>query len=139
MAMVVFDSSALVKLLVEEDGSDLAVDIWDAADAVICSQLAFPEVCAALAAAERARRMSPRQRSIALDTWRRLWAGVRTVDLTSDVALAAGGLADKYGLRGADAVHLATVAALGEDRALFAVWDTRLRDGAAALGIVVVP
>jgi predicted nucleic acid-binding protein len=139
MAMVVFDSSALVKLLVEEDGSDVAADVWDAADAVICSQLAYPEVCAALAAAERARRMSPRQRSIALDAWRRLWAGVRTVDLTSDIALAAGALADEYGLRGADAVHLATVAAVGEHRTLFAAWDARLRDGAAALGIAVVP
>jgi predicted nucleic acid-binding protein len=137
--MVVFDSSALVKLLVEEDGSDVAADVWDAADAVICSQLAHPEVCAALAAAERARRMSPRQRSIALDTWRRLWAGVRTVDLNSAIALAAGGLASDYGLRGGDAVHLATVAAVGEHQALFAVWDTRLRDGAAALGIAVVP
>jgi uncharacterized protein len=139
MAMVVFDSSALVKLLVEEDGSDVAADVWDAADAVICSQLAYPEVCAALAAAERARRVSPRQRSSTLDTWRRLWAGVRSVDLTTELALVAGELAQEYGLRGADAVHLATVGAVGERQALLAVWDARLRDGAAAVGIAVVP
>ena len=29
MTLVYFDSSALVKLVVDEDGSDLAAELWD--------------------------------------------------------------------------------------------------------------
>jgi uncharacterized protein len=139
MAIVVFDSSAIVKLLVDEDGSDVAAQLWDGADAVVCSQLAHVEVCAALAAAQRDHRLAPRQAATALRDWESLWAGVRSVDLGESIARVAGHLAGEHALRGADAVHLATVAAVGFDDAYFAVWDSRLREGASALGAHVVP
>ncbi len=44
MPIVHFDSSALVKLLVEEDGSDLAATLWDGCDAAVSRRLAYPEV-----------------------------------------------------------------------------------------------
>ncbi len=50
MAIVYFDSSAFVKLVVDEDGSDLAALLWDGCDAAVASRLAYPEVRAALAA-----------------------------------------------------------------------------------------
>ena len=53
MTLVYFDSSALVKLVVDEDGSDLAAELWDGCDAALASRLAYPEVRAALAAACR--------------------------------------------------------------------------------------
>ena len=53
MALVYFDSSVLVKLVVEEVGSDLAAELWDGCDAALSSRLAYPEVRAALAAAGR--------------------------------------------------------------------------------------
>ncbi|MCY4493642.1 MAG: type II toxin-antitoxin system VapC family toxin [Acidimicrobiaceae bacterium] len=53
MAIVYFDSSALVKLLVEESGSDVAAALWDGCDAAVSSRLSYLEVCAALAAAGR--------------------------------------------------------------------------------------
>jgi predicted nucleic acid-binding protein len=49
----VFDSSAFAKLLVEEQGSELASSVWDACDAALSSRLAYPEVGAALAVAAR--------------------------------------------------------------------------------------
>lgn len=58
MPGVCFDSSALVKLLVEEDGSDVAADLWDGCDLAVASRLAQVEVPAALAAAHRWRRMT---------------------------------------------------------------------------------
>lgn len=51
MAIVHFDSSAFVKLVVEEDVSDLAAALWDGCDAAVSSRLAYPDVRAALAAA----------------------------------------------------------------------------------------
>lgn len=42
-------------------------------------------------------------------------------------------------MRGADAVHLASLLAIGVDGVLFAVWDQRLRAVASAAGVQVVP
>jgi predicted nucleic acid-binding protein len=52
-----FDSSALVKLVVDEPGSGDAAALWDGADAVVSSRVANVEVLAALAAARRATRL----------------------------------------------------------------------------------
>jgi hypothetical protein len=40
VAPIYFDSSALVKLVVEEDGSDLVAELWDNCDAALSSRLA---------------------------------------------------------------------------------------------------
>lgn len=50
MPLSTSDSSAFVKLLIEEEGSDLAARLWDRCDAAIPSRMAYPEVRAALAA-----------------------------------------------------------------------------------------
>jgi hypothetical protein len=42
MTLVYFDSSALVKLVVEEEGSELAAELWDGCDAALASRLAYP-------------------------------------------------------------------------------------------------
>ena len=47
MALVYFDSSALVKLVLDEIGSDIAATLWNACDVALSSRLAYPEVCAA--------------------------------------------------------------------------------------------
>ena len=52
------DTSALIKLIVAEDGSDVAAELWNSYPAA-CGVLAYPEARAALAAARRARRRPP--------------------------------------------------------------------------------
>ncbi len=49
MSIVYLDSSALVKLVVEETGSELVFALWDECDAAISSRLSYPEGRAALA------------------------------------------------------------------------------------------
>jgi len=44
VALVYFDSSALVKLMLDEPGSDLAAELWNGCDAALSSRLAYPEV-----------------------------------------------------------------------------------------------
>ena len=139
MTIVYFDSSAFVKLVVEEDGSDLAADLWDGCDAAVSSRLAYPEVRAALAAAGRARRLDPAEQARAEATWEEFWPTVRTVELTETLTAAAGQLASRYALRGADAVHLASLLAIGVADTVFAVWDERLRSGAHAAGARLAP
>lgn len=139
MAIVYFDSSALVKLLVDEDGSELAAALWDGCDAAVSSRLAYPEVCAALAAAGRGNRLAATEQRQAQAIWEDYWAAVRPVELTKQITRHAGRLALEHALRGADAVHLASALAIGVDDTIFAAWDERLRNGAQALGVRVAP
>lgn len=139
MTIVYFDSSAFVKLVVEEDGSELAAMLWDGCDAAVSSRLAYPEVRAALAAAGRAHRLDPVDQRHAETAWEGYWSATRAVELSESVTLRAGELASQHALRGADAVHLASALAISADDTLFAVWDQRLRDGARAAGVPLAP
>ncbi|HEU0104051.1 MAG TPA: type II toxin-antitoxin system VapC family toxin [Mycobacteriales bacterium] len=139
MAIVYFDSSAFVKLLIDEEGSDLTAMLWDGCDAAVSSRLAYPEVRAALAAATRAHRLEPADRDRAAAAWEHYWAATLAVELTEAVTVHAGQLAGEHALRGADAVHLASLYAVGAEDTLFAVWDRRLRDGARGLDVRLVP
>jgi len=139
MAPVYFDSSALVKLLVEEPGSDLASALWDGCDAALSSRLAYPEVRAALAAAHRNGDLRRSDLVEAEQSWTMFWAAVRPVELTERIEQRAGDLAATHGLRGADAVHLASALAIGADDLVLAVWDRRLHAGARAVGLATAP
>ena len=139
MSLVYFDSSAFVKLLVEEDGTDLAVQLWDGCDAAVASRLAYPEVRAALAAAGRNHDLADGDRDAAERTWDQYWAAVRPVELTAAVEQHAGRLAAEYALRGADAVHLASALAVGHAGLAVAVWDRRLHAGVRSVGLSVAP
>lgn len=139
MALVYFDSSALVKLLAEEEGSDLAAQLWDGCDAAVASRLAYPEVRAALAAAARNHDITSAELGTAERDWDQYWAATRPVELTSAVERDAGRLARVHALRGADAVHLASALAIGDSGLIIAVWDRRLHAGARAAGCRVAP
>ena len=87
MAIVYFDSSALVKLVVDEDGSDIVAELWNGCDAAVSSRLAYPEVCAALAAAGRNHDLTESQARDAAAEWEVFWASMRPVELSVDVCL----------------------------------------------------
>jgi predicted nucleic acid-binding protein len=139
MAIAYFDSSAFVKLLVEEDGSDVAAALSDGCDAAVSSRLAYPEVLAALAAAARAHRLGADEQLQAQVMWEEYWAAIRAVELTENIAHHAGHLATAHALRGADAVHLASVLAIGVDQAVFAVCDQRLRTAGHEAAVRLAP
>jgi predicted nucleic acid-binding protein len=139
VALVYFDSSAFVKLLVEEDGSELAASVWDGCDAALSSRLAYPEVRAALAAARRNRDLDDGALEVAEHAWEEYWGATRAVELTRAVERHAGQLARDHALRGADAVHLASALAIGDVDLVMAVWDRRLHEGARAAQLRVAP
>ncbi len=139
MGLVYFDSSALVKLLVDEPGTDLTSELWDGCDAALSSRLAYPEVRAALAASARNSDLTEDQLRSAEAAWEEFWASVRPVELTPSVERNAGRLAERRALRGADAVHLASALALDSADLVVAVWDRRLHAGVVAEQLAVAP
>ena len=139
VALVYFDSSAFVKLLTEEAGSDLAAELWKGCDGALSSRLAYPEVRAALAAAFRGGGLEARAFASAERAWEVYWSATWPIDFTRAVERDAGRLAHDHALRGADAVHLASALALGDPDLIVAVWDRRLHAGVRANHLGVAP
>jgi predicted nucleic acid-binding protein len=109
------DTSSLIKLLIEEEGSDHAALIWDTADAVASAVLVTVEARAALAAAERARRLTPREHGQAKRALAQLVDDLNLVGIDDRLIDHAGHLAEQEALRGNDALHLAAALALHAD------------------------
>jgi len=80
-----------VKLVLDETGSDLAAQLWNACDAALSSRLAYPEVCAALAAAGRNRSLTESEASAAADEWETFWASIRPIEVSAGVRAGIGG------------------------------------------------
>jgi uncharacterized protein len=136
---VYFDSSALVKLLIQEDGSEVTARLWDAADAASSSRLSYPEVRAALAAAHRGKRVDAVGYLAVKADWERLWSQLRVVEPSPGLLETAGELAESQALRGYDAVHVASALRLARPEAILVAWDERLRLAASDLGLVTAP
>ncbi len=139
MTLAFWDSSAFVKLLVDEVGSEHAERLWNNPSPSAASRLVIPEVRAALAAAGRGGRLTDASRINALREWRRFEAEIDFLELTPEVARGAADLAESHLLSGADAVHLATALALRDTEIVLATWDRRLAFAAAAEGLSVIP
>ena len=139
MTLAFWDSSAFVKLLIDEIGSDDAEALWNDPGPTAASRLVVPEVGAALAAARRAGRLDEAAHRSAQREWTSYRAEVDFIELTSRLADRAAVLAVKHDLSGADAVHLATALEVRGRSMIVASWDRRLAFAAVAEGIVVVP
>jgi predicted nucleic acid-binding protein len=121
-----------------EDGSELAAELWTTPLPVATSLLSYPEGRAALAAASRAGRLTPRSYATACQDFDSAWREVAVVGMDGPLAERAGHLADEAGLRGYDAVHLASALALGPDTTVV-TWDNDLAQAAAHAGCGVAP
>jgi predicted nucleic acid-binding protein len=125
----------LIKLIVVEDGSALAAELWGSAYPAASSILAYPEGRAALAAARRQDRLSENEHTQALAALEELHGGLVTIGVDSALARRAGQYAEKLGLRGYDAVHLATALELGDEETVIVTWDRALAAAAGQVGL----
>ena len=125
----------MIKLILVEDGSDLAAELWGSGYPAVSSVLSYPEGCAALAAARRQRRLGEDQHPEAMVAYEQLQAQLITVGVDSQLANRAGRLAEDFGLRGYDAVHLATALALGDEEVVVVTWDRDLARAAEQAGL----
>ena len=134
-----FETSALLKLVIAEDGAEQARSLWQQADEVVVSRLAWPEAVAALAAARRGRRVSDEGHQSAIDGLRSCLERCTVVSIADSLVELAADLAAGYDLRAADAIHLATALAVMEADSVFVTWDKRLWLAAVQAGLVAAP
>lgn len=129
------DTSSLLKLVIDEDGSERVELIWDTADALASVALVVVEGRAALAAARRGERLSPSQHRKARHEFAALVDELTVVEVTEELIADAADLAENEALRGYDAVHLA--AALTVEAIVLTSADTALCDAAERRGLHV--
>lgn len=139
MTVAYFDSSALVKLVIDEHGSEQAAQLWDGADAVLTSRVAHPEVRAALAASERGGRLDTEAHRQSEADWEGLHQALRLVEVTPQLETDAADLAELHALSGFDAIHLASALTIAIAPVVVATWDARLHRAAQAVGLAVLP
>ena len=132
-----FDTSAVIPLIIEEPSSEVCSRLWDAATRAVSIRLLYPEARAALARARRMGRISGAQLLAAVTELDGLIAQIDHIEITPELARAAGELAQTHGLRGYDAVHLAAASTAADDSLVLATGDAELVAAAQARGLAV--
>ena len=127
------DTSTLLKLIIDEAGSDRAELIWQAADTLASTSLIVVEARAALAAARRDGRLTTPEHRRAKTSLRTLTSDLHLITVADELIERAAELAETEALRGHDAVHLA--AALSVQATVLTSADTALCAAAHRQGL----
>lgn len=131
------ETSDLVKLYVREKDSEKVRERVRAAEVVATSVLAYAEARAAFARKLREKGITEEAHKAIKGTLDRDWPSYFVMNVSAGTARAAGDLAEKHGLRGFDALHLASaveIRAAGASGLRFSTADARLRTAARAEG-----
>jgi uncharacterized protein len=123
--------------VIEEGGSDRAVSLWSSPYLAASSILVYPESRAALASARRAGRLPGHRYSDSIIAIESRFTDLITVGVDEELARDAGAHAESLGLRGYDAVHLATALSLAEEEVTVVTWDRDLARAAEVTGLAV--
>jgi predicted nucleic acid-binding protein len=135
------DTSSLVKLYVSEAGSADVRQLVERATVVATSVVAYPETRAALARLRREGTLTGSRLAAARHAFEEQWPMYVALEATGSLCRAAGELAEKYGLRGFDSVHLASFAEVARRAGIadtgFSSFDERLNQAALKLSRVL--
>jgi predicted nucleic acid-binding protein len=135
--MILFcDTSALVKLYIDETGSDLVREQMHKADAVAVARIAWVEAHAAFARRVREEPLDEDAIEGAKSALRSDWQRFIVLEINQDLVERAGEFADTFALRAYDSAQLAAAAAAAaRTEVFFACFDTRLNRVAKILGM----
>jgi predicted nucleic acid-binding protein len=131
------DTSCFVKLYLLEAGSEEVKRAVESADEVATSQVAEAEVRSAIARRKREGSLTAAEFAKIKRAFRSDWAAFLHVQLTDGLSASAGNLAESHGLRGFDAIHLASALSVvdgGDGETWFFSADTRLNAAARREG-----
>lgn len=129
------DTSSLVKLYVEETGTDEVRRLVDQALVVTTSIVAYPEARSAFARLYREGGLTADEHSVMKADLERDLESFLTLGVTEEIWRHAGDLTEAYALRGFDSLHLASYLALTSlefsHPVRFSSFDDRLSEAAA--------
>jgi predicted nucleic acid-binding protein len=108
------------------------------ADAVASSDLAYVETLSALTRMRASKRLTAAAQRAKGQEFEEFWSATVGVEVSPDVIVRAGRLAEQHALRAYDAVHLASALLVREaEDVTLSCWDKELREAAAGEGLVL--
>jgi len=133
------DTSSLVKLYIEEAYSTKVREWVEDAEIIATCRVAYPETISALNRRFRNGDLSKSEYRLLIARFSKEWDSFAIIDFDE---IEAGRLAEKYGMRGFDAVHLSAAKLIKihqDDISLsFSSFDERLNSAASAEGLMVL-
>lgn len=136
------DTSSLVKVYLEEEGSTQVRSAAQGAQKLATSRVAYSEFRAMLARSRRSGRIGDVDFASIRSRFETDWLEMLILDVTDDLVRLAGDLADQQNLRGFDAIHLASALETREVSSSdvhFSSSDRNLRVAAADERFPLVP
>ena len=136
------DTSALVKKYFKEKNTAEVISAWKSSLGIATSVVAYAEL---LAAVYRKARETHVKKSIIANVVRLFhadWSSFIIVEVDNRLNETIRRVIDNHGLRGFDAIHLASAVTIGSavaDKFLFACYDERLRHAAQAENLETLP
>lgn len=133
------DTSALVKLFLNEEGRDLTISAVAAASESCTSAVACVEARSAFARKLRDRSLDTITHRRIVEALNLRWPAMLRREVTLALASEAGELAQRHLLRGYDAVHLASALDFGRRLGIvtFLAFGDRLNTAAADAGLML--
>jgi predicted nucleic acid-binding protein len=133
------DSSALVKLFLDEPGSDIAWGVWDSGAVLATNRISHAELACALETAVRADRYEPGAVDPEVIDGTFLRESAELIEADAGLVDLAAAVGVRHGLRGMDAIHVASAMQLVEFGSTLVSWDDHQRAAAQAEGVPVYP
>ncbi len=103
--IVYLDTSSLVKLYVEEDGSSKVDALVRSSEVTATSIVAYAEARAVFARRYREKAFTPAEYDRIKVFFDKDWSSYLILSITGDMTRLAGDLAEKHALRGFDSIH----------------------------------
>lgn len=139
--IVYLDTSDLVKLYVEEIGSEEIKGIILDATVVSTSKVAYAEARSAFARKQKEDGFSIARLRKIVEDFNRDWESYFIIEITDGLIKIAGDIAEKHLLRGFDSIHLASAVILKckiKSEVYFSSNDAKLNQAARKEGIIVL-
>jgi predicted nucleic acid-binding protein len=136
------DTSALLKLFIDEQGSESMIKAHVSSEGIAVCRITWAESMAAFAQRTRFKGASQSGLAQARSMFEQAWPDFVIADVTQPLVEKAGMYAEAFGLRGYDSVQLAAAHNLHEILDLpltFACYDRRLNQAALLLQLEVLP
>ena len=126
------DTSSLVKLFIAETGSDAVRELVDKTDTICTSPVAYAEARATFARLRRSGQLGASAFASVKREFEAYWPTYLTVNVTDSVCREAGELAEQFGLRGFDGIHLASFTQVAREAGIretsFSSFDDHLNE-----------
>ena len=108
MSIIYLDTSAMLKLYVQEKQSDDVYDLFRKSENTGTSILTYTEMASAMSRAQRMHLISSDESRDAWNKFLKEWPEINRLRISAPLTERAASLSWEFGLRGYDAIHLAS-------------------------------